>query len=103
MYCPHCGHHLPKVLRDGISSCPNCRRIFDSCRFNQILSLSWAVRKEHIDNSEHLINYFGASEKDARFLVDHVYDDCLSHEEFFKFLLEFKATNYCELSLDSVS
>lgn len=85
-YCPHCGHHLPRMLKDGITSCCNCRAIFDTCRFNQLLGLSWAVRKQHLTDPDFLINNFNATLDEADFVITYVADECYCHEEFVNLL-----------------
>lgn len=86
MYCPQCGHELPRILKIGITSCSNCCTVFDSCKWNQVLSLSWAVRKQHISDPDMLIEQFGADRDDAEFVVEYVFEECCNHQEFVKLL-----------------
>ena len=107
-YCPHCGFHIYPSLVNGISSCCNCQRVFDSKRINQILSVSWAVRRQHIDDPQFLVNCFEVNEQDAAFIIEHVHDNCCRHEDFLKILKDTSHAiplsiskiedNYCNVS-----
>jgi hypothetical protein len=69
-------------MKDGISSCCNCNRVFDTSRYHQILSLSWTVRKQHITDSIYLVERFEADQDIADFVIEYVADGCYSHQEF---------------------
>lgn len=84
--CPYCGHHLPQVLLDGMSSCINCRRAFDSSNKNLLLSTAWVVRKQNISDPEILVNKFDLSLEDAKFVIEFVDEKCYPHEEFQKLI-----------------
>lgn len=43
--CPYCGEKLDKKLTEGITSCDNCLRVFDSSSFHRVLSAFWVVKK----------------------------------------------------------
>ena len=43
--CPYCGEKLSKKLLEGITSCDNCLRVFDSSSFHKILSVYWVAKK----------------------------------------------------------
>lgn len=87
IFCPYCGHRLPQLLSNGISSCNNCRRAFDSSRFNTLLNFSWVIRKLHIYDPDVLIHRFECDSRDADLVIKYVADECLSHEEFSKILI----------------
>ena len=80
--CPYCGHQLIRPLSDGMSSCVNCLRVFDSCRINNLLSTAWIVRKRNITDFKYLIDKFNISECDAKFVIESVSENCLNHTEF---------------------
>ncbi len=86
--CPHCGHHLPQPLIDGMSSCLNCQRTFDSSRRNLILATAWVIRRKNVSGVEYLADHFGLSIDDAEFVSRVVDDECCSHEEFLVLLDE---------------
>lgn len=86
--CPCCGHNLPKPLVRGITSCPNCNRVFDSSRLNRLLSGAWIIRRSHVAEAEFLIWRHGFDREDAEFLVETVYDGCRTHDEAIKMIEE---------------
>jgi hypothetical protein len=88
IYCPHCGFHLKRPLVDGISSCTNCKRVFDSSYRNQLLSGAWLVRRRDISDVDSLIYNFNFEPDDADFVVEHVAESYYSHEDFIKLLDE---------------
>lgn len=94
LHCPFCGHHLPHPLLDGISSCANCYRAFDSSKQNLLLSTSWLVRKRGITEPQYLIYQFEISPEDAEMVITYVSEEGYTHEEFARFLKErFKIIN----------
>lgn len=82
LLCPCCGHHLPRPILDGIILCINCNRVSDTSYHNQLLSAGWIARKKNINDPEVLIDQYGYKKEDAEFVVQHVYEDGCSHEEF---------------------
>ena len=48
LLCPHCGRKLNKILKDGITTCESCKRIFDSSDYNTLLSAAWICRRWHV-------------------------------------------------------
>jgi hypothetical protein len=80
--CPYCGHQLVRPLSDGMSSCVNCCRVFDSSRKNFLLATAWLVRRKHINDPDFLTNNYHVPEDDAKFVIQYVADGCYSHEEF---------------------
>lgn len=86
LLCPYCGHRLPRPLSDGMSSCVNCFRVFDSSRRNLLLSTAWLVRKRNINDANYLMNYIKIPEDDAKFIIDCVYDKCFNPEEILKII-----------------
>jgi len=92
LLCPYCGYNLPKPLNSGIASCVNCQRVFDSCNNNQLLSAAWYIRKHDVLDAEYLSYRCGLDVNDAEFVLVHVYDECMNHEEFRDFLLKKKAS-----------
>jgi len=94
--CPFCGHVLPHNLRDGIATCINCSRVFDSTPFNRLLSAGWMVRKEHISCIERLVSY-GFKEEEAILAVTFVHENCMSHEDYVKALKNIGVSQVCLL------
>ena len=94
--CPHCGFNLNTPLNDGISTCGNCGRVFDTTPFNRALSAGWMVRRKHIDNVEWLISC-GYSKTESELAVHYVGELCYDHDEFVKMLeIEKISKIYCE-------
>jgi len=85
--CPHCGHSLKIPCGSGISSCINCNRVFDTSPFNRLLSASWLVRRKNIIAEESLMQY-GYTKEESEFVLQEVYDNCCTHEDFVKILKE---------------
>jgi hypothetical protein len=83
--CPYCGHVLPTALRDGISNCLNCARVFDSCEFNKLLSAGWLVRKQHITDEQVLVRY-GFTEAEAVLALAFVLEKQYNHDDYVKAL-----------------
>jgi ribosomal protein L37AE/L43A len=87
--CPYCGHRLAKSVMNGISSCSNCCRVFESSHFNRLLSAAWVVRRQSITCPYVLIN-MGYAPEDAEMVVKYVCDECCNHEDFIAVLQQQK-------------
>jgi len=83
--CPHCGFSLSESLKDGIGSCSNCNRVFDTSPFNRILSAAWYVRRNNIADINRLIQA-GIKEPDAYIALALSYDADYNHEDILKIL-----------------
>jgi Zn-finger nucleic acid-binding protein len=101
--CPYCGHRLSHPIKDGITGCTNCRRVFDTTQFNRLLSLAWVARKQDIADPDWLVHRHGATIEEAEFVVEYVADGCYSHEEFYKLLLESRYAEDPQIRLDRAS
>lgn len=77
--CPYCGIKLKTYLSDGITSCLNCNRTFDSSLYHKLLSASWYARNYHLDIETVKSNY-KLSDQEAEIVEEHGY----SHESFIK-------------------
>lgn len=77
--CPFCGHKLKNTISEGITTCSNCERVFDSCRKNYLLSASWMVRKWHID-----LDSIDLNEEDKKIIQEFIVEKDMSHDEFLK-------------------
>lgn len=86
-YCVFCGFKLGQAIKDdGITSCENCGRIFDSSRENRILSAAWMCRKQHQQYAICLKERYDLSDADVELLQKYVIDQSFSHDEFYAFL-----------------
>lgn len=84
--CPHCGRILSMKLENGISSCDNCCRIFDSSSYHRTLSAAWVVRLWHVYDPYVLKLKFGFSDCEVDLVEQYVIDQGLCHDEFLKVL-----------------
>ena len=71
---------------NGITSCENCGRIFDSSDRNKLLSAAWMVRREHLCDLDLIRFRCKLSEDDIAFIYQYVVDDGCCHDEFVKVL-----------------
>lgn len=78
--CPFCGNKLSNPIKDGIASCSNCQRLFDTSPYNRILSVCWYIRKHHIVDLE-LLKHHGIQEVDALIGLALAYDGDYNHQE----------------------
>jgi hypothetical protein len=60
--------------------------VFDSSRFNSLLSASWVVKRKNITNPIDLANRCKISEDDANLVINLVNDQCYDFQEFLKIL-----------------
>lgn len=84
IFCPYCGSRLPRPINHGITSCVCCKRVFDSSAANKLLSAAWFVRNQNVDCIEYLSEYYQITHEQAAFVIEHVFDKCLGHEDFVK-------------------
>jgi hypothetical protein len=92
-YCPYCGFHIKRPLCNGITSCNNCNRTFDTCPFNRILSASWMARKQHLMDVDLLLQYdYTVEETDL--VYTYIIEQCRSHEYFVKVLTDLGISKY---------
>lgn len=81
--CPFCGVRVSRVIKDGITTCNHCHRIFDSSSFNKILSAAWSARQDQISDPESLQSVYDLSKLEAAIIKK--YED-YSHDDLFKIL-----------------
>lgn len=87
IYCPYCGNLLKHPVECGITTCNNCNRVFDTSPFNKMLSASWLVRKRQI-SIEEVVMHYGYTQEEASMVIEAVFYNCYSHEDFVEFLKE---------------
>ena len=83
-YCPFCGHLLEEILTDGISSCLNCHRVFDSSKKNRLLSAAWAIRRTVCEDISELKHFDYFSSEEIKVLYEYIIDKQYTHDEFLK-------------------
>ena len=84
--CPFCGYSLSEKLNDGISTCENCNRVFDSSDRNRILAASWAARRWHLNDAQVLESKFNLTRDECCLINQYVIQLLYSHDEFSKML-----------------
>lgn len=82
--CPFCGKKVSRAIRDGITTCNNCHRVFDSSSFHKILSAAWLSRNHDINHITALQEMCELSECEAEIVEKYVINECLSHDELLK-------------------
>jgi hypothetical protein len=88
LVCPHCGPEIPEALVNGLASCTNCHRIFESSVPNRLLSASWLIRKNKYHGIDELISDTKLAEHEAILVYSLVEDNSYSHDEFQKAIKE---------------
>lgn len=88
LVCPFCGTEIPESLVDGLASCTNCHRIFESTKSNRLLSASWLVKKNKYHGIDQLISDTKLAEHEAILVYSFVSEQCYSIEEFQKVIKE---------------
>lgn len=85
--CPHCGHSLNDPIKDGIGSCTNCNRIFDTSPYNNLLGTCWYIRRNNVVDIDRLLDS-GIQEPIALIALALTYDGDYSHDELLKIVDE---------------
>ncbi len=86
-FCPYCGNQFDKPIKDGISQCLNCTRVFDCSNYHIILSAAWQTRKQNLDLDR--IKKIVPDEDFANFVFYLVDQACYNHEELLRLLEKF--------------
>ena len=84
LLCPYCGDKLNKILEDGISSCDNCQRTFDSSSFHRILSATWVAKKWNWCEAT-IQAKFNLTPEELLMVVEFIHNG-YDYEEFYKIL-----------------
>lgn len=87
--CPLCGAVLPEALKDGLSSCLHCDRVFNSSPFNKLMSAAWFLKKSKSVNIESLTSDMKLNPDEMLFVYTFIIDNCYSVEDFRKVLVNF--------------
>jgi hypothetical protein len=80
---------MKHAIRDGITTCDNCKRIITSSVENKLLSAAWNVRNWYIEDIETLQKQCDLSDEELMLVKKYVLEDQLLHEEFVKIVREF--------------
>jgi acetone carboxylase gamma subunit len=84
IYCPNCGFSLNSYLTDGISTCLNCHRAFDTSKKNRLLSAAWCVRRRNLYDIDELKRYNNLTDKEWEFINHYIINEDLTHDEILK-------------------
>lgn len=84
VFCPFCGRTLQQKLIDGISSCSNCYRVFDSSQKNRLLSAAWYIRHLCLMDTNNLRSDNELTDVELDFLIKYVYEKGYNHDELLK-------------------
>lgn len=84
--CPFCGIEIHEALIDGLASCQNCHRVFESSIPNKLLSASWLARKNRYHGVEQLMSDTKLQEHEAMLVYSFVSEGGYSYQEFFSAL-----------------
>jgi len=83
--CPYCGYKLHNKLRDGISSCENCQRIFDSSSAHKLLSSFWMHRNWHVE-IDVIKKQCELTDDEATLVTKRIVEEDCCYEELVAFL-----------------
>ena len=86
IYCPNCGFSLNQALTDGIDTCSNCHRAFDTSKTNRLLSAAWCVRRRNLYDLEELKLNNNLTDIEWKFIDKYIINNGLTHDELLKLL-----------------
>ena len=84
--CPFCGRKVWKIVKDGISTCNYCGRVFDTSSFHRILSAAWMVRRHQITVPENIQASFELTDCEIGIIKKYIIEENYSHDELLKVL-----------------
>lgn len=82
--CPFCGFNISRAIGNGITTCNNCNRVFDSSSYYKILSTAWAARKNNIYDVDCIKDIYELNDCEAAIIQKYVIEDGYSHDELLK-------------------
>jgi hypothetical protein len=83
--CPFCGHRIGRPIEDGITTCSNCQRVFDTTPYHRILSAAWLIRKQNLYNLEAIKGSMEClTDCELKILDKYIIEQDLHHDEFLK-------------------
>jgi hypothetical protein len=84
--CPFCGKKVSRAIEDGITTCNNCSRVFDSSSHHKILSAAWMARRDNLFDVDCLKAAYDLTDCEAKLIKKYVIDECHSHDDLIKIL-----------------
>ena len=82
--CPFCGRKISRAIRDGITTCNNCSRVFDSSSYHRILAAAWVARLQDMYNIEALQASLELTDCEASIIQKYVIEKNFNHDELIK-------------------
>ena len=73
-YCPYCGRKISRVIVDGITTCNNCQRVFDSSPYHRILAAAWLIRRQDVYDIETVQSICNLTSCEAGIVKKYVID-----------------------------
>lgn len=84
--CPNCGRFTGHPINDGITTCQNCGKIFDTSTINLILSAAWHCIRMNLENISEIQDQYHLSQNDADIIQYYIIDHNYSHDKFLKII-----------------
>lgn len=84
--CPFCGYNVSRAIKNGITTCNHCNRVFDSSSYCKVLSTSWFVRKNNLCDIETVKSNFELTDFEAGLIEKYIINEDYCHDDFIKAL-----------------
>jgi hypothetical protein len=85
--CPFCGHRLGHPVEDGITTCTDCQRVFDTSPYHRVLSAAWLIRKQNLYNVEAIRGCMTClTDCELKILERYIIEEDLPHDDFLKMI-----------------
>jgi hypothetical protein len=84
--CPFCGRKVSRAIKDGITTCNNCNRVFDSSSYHKVLSAAWLARRDNLSDVECLKAAYELTDCEAKIIKKYVIDEGNSHDDLIRVL-----------------
>ena len=72
-----------RPIANGITTCNNCNRVFDTCTYHRVLSAAWECRRNGYEYVEQVWGKIGLTEAEAA-MVQFSIDKDYCHDEVIK-------------------
>lgn len=84
--CPYCGHDIIHSVKHGLTSCINCKQIFEASEINKLLGASWIIRKNHNLNYDLLAFQTKLDREQLDFVFKYIAEEGYCHDDFLEVL-----------------
>ena len=82
--CPFCGRRISRAIKNGITTCNSCHRVFDSSPYHKMLAAAWMARRENVYDLEALTACFELTPCEAAIIQRYIIDEDYCHDDFLK-------------------